>query len=144
MKSGDSFTDVNDYINACPRAVRGRLRELRATIRASAPDAAEKICYQMPTFHQHGNLVHFAAFERHIGFYPAPSAIVRFEEELKRYHTSKGAVRFPIDAPLPLKLVEKIVKFRVAENMAKDARSGRRTRVESTPPKGHRRSTGRS
>lgn len=73
----------------------------------------------MPTFYFNGNLVHFAAFERHIGFYPAPSGITTFQQELKIYKTSKGAVQFPIDQPLPLKLIKKIVEFRVKENSQK-------------------------
>jgi uncharacterized protein YdhG (YjbR/CyaY superfamily) len=107
---------IDDYIRGCEPGVRGILRGLRSTIQKAAPEATEKISYQMPTFYQNGNLVHFAAFERHIGFYPTPSAIVRFKKELRKYNTSKGAVQFPIDEPLPTKLVTKIVKLRVAEN----------------------------
>ena len=95
------------------------LKELRATIRKAAPKAEEKISYRMPTFYYNGNLVHFAAYERHIGFYPTPSAIVEFRQELKRYATSKGAIQFPIDEPLPLRLVSRIVKFRMKQNEAK-------------------------
>jgi uncharacterized protein YdhG (YjbR/CyaY superfamily) len=96
--------------------VQTLLIALRATIRSAAPDATEKMSYQMPTFYLNGNLVHFAAFRKHIGFYPAPNAIVAFQEELKRYKTSKGAVQFPIDKPLPLDLITRIVAFRVEEN----------------------------
>jgi uncharacterized protein YdhG (YjbR/CyaY superfamily) len=93
------------------------LEELRATIRAAAPDAKEKISYQMPTFDLKGNLVHFAAHKNHIGFYPQPSGIQAFKKELSIYEGAKGSVQFPIDEPLPLELVSKIVKFRVAENL---------------------------
>jgi len=91
---------------------------LRAAIRAAAPDAEEKISYQMPTFALHGNLVHFAAHPHHIGFYPAPSGIAAFAEELAPYKSSKGAVQFPLDQPLPLDLIRRIVEFRVEENRA--------------------------
>jgi uncharacterized protein YdhG (YjbR/CyaY superfamily) len=89
---------------------------LRTTIKSAAPGAEEKISYQMPTFALKGNLVHFAAHKKHIGFYPTPSGIQAFKEELSIYETSKGAIRFPIDKPLPLDLISKIVKFRVNEN----------------------------
>ncbi|NCC34429.1 MAG: hypothetical protein EOM24_20805 [Chloroflexia bacterium] len=95
-----------------------RLQALRAAIRAAAPEAEEAISYQMPTFRLHGNLVHFAAFKGHIGFYPTPSGIAAFEERLARYKSSKGAVQFPLDEPLPLDLVAEMVRFRVAENIA--------------------------
>jgi uncharacterized protein YdhG (YjbR/CyaY superfamily) len=111
--------NIDEYIAGVPPAVRPILEELRATIRKAAPRAREKIAYRMPTFYYVGNLVHFAAFERHIGFYPTPSAIVEFKSELKGYATSKGAIQFPIDKPLPLRLVSRIVKFRVGENEAK-------------------------
>ena len=94
-----------------------KLQEMRATIKAAAPAAQEKISYQMPTFYLNGNLVHFAAHTSHIGFYPAPSGIEAFKRELAGYKNSKGAVQFPINEPLPLDLVTKIVKFRVEENL---------------------------
>lgn len=92
---------------------------IRKVIKESAPDAKEKISYQMPTFALHGNLVHFAAFKNHIGFYPAPSGIEAFKEELSVYKGAKGSVQFPINKPLPYELISKIVKFRVAENIKK-------------------------
>jgi uncharacterized protein YdhG (YjbR/CyaY superfamily) len=92
---------------------------MRATIKETAPEATEKISYQMPTFYLNGNLVHFAAFKSHIGFYPVPTGIEKFKKELSVYKTTKGAVQFPLDQPLPLDLVRKIVKFRVAENLRK-------------------------
>jgi uncharacterized protein YdhG (YjbR/CyaY superfamily) len=107
---------IDEYIEGLPKGVQRILSELRSTIEKAAPGATEKISYRMPTFYYNGNLVHFAAFERHIGFYPTPSGVVEFQDELKKYHTSKGAIQFPIDEPLPLELVARIVKFRVAQN----------------------------
>ncbi|MCJ7520382.1 MAG: DUF1801 domain-containing protein [Anaerolineaceae bacterium] len=111
------FNSIDEYIAAFPEDIQKILGELRATIKASAPDAGEKISYQMPTFTLKGNLVHFAAYKKHIGFYPTPSGIQAFKHELSVYEGSKGAVRFPIDKPLPLELICKIVKFRVTENL---------------------------
>lgn len=112
-------TNIDDYIAIFPQEVQVILEKLRQTIRKTAPAAAEKISYQMPTFYLSGNLVHFAAFKNHIGFYPAPSGISAFPDELKKYKTSKGAIKFPIDAASPHTLVKKIVQFRVKENLAK-------------------------
>ena len=117
--NGAAPTTIDQYIRACPREVQKKLSDLRATIHKAAPDATEKISYGMPTFFHHKNLVHFAAFKNHIGFYPAPSGIAAFEDEISPYFTSKGTLQFPLDEPLPLKLVARIVKFRVAENEAK-------------------------
>jgi uncharacterized protein YdhG (YjbR/CyaY superfamily) len=114
------FANIDEYILLFPPAVQARLRDLRATIRAAAPEAEERISYRMPTFFLKKNLVHFAAFKNHIGFYPAPSGIVAFEAELAKYRKAKGSVRFPLDEPLPLVLVRKIVEFRVSENERKD------------------------
>jgi uncharacterized protein YdhG (YjbR/CyaY superfamily) len=119
VESKASFRSIDEYIATCPETVQKSLRELRATIKAAAPEAEEKISYQMPTFALHGNLVHFAAFKNHIGFYPAPRGIEAFKKELSIYKGSKGAVQFPLDKPLPLKLIARIVKFRVAENLKK-------------------------
>jgi uncharacterized protein YdhG (YjbR/CyaY superfamily) len=111
------FSAIDEYIASFPERVQVKLQELRAVIKAAAPEAEEKISYQMPTFFQQGNLVHFAAYKNHIGFYPAPRGIEAFAEELSVYAGSKGAVRFPIDKPLPMDLISRIVKFRVAENL---------------------------
>jgi len=111
------FVSIDEYIATFPEEIQKILEELRATIKAAAPDAEEKINYQMPTFALKGNLVHFAAYKNHIGFYPAPSGIQAFTNELSIYTSAKGSVRFPIDEPLPLELISKIVKFRVAENL---------------------------
>lgn len=113
---------IDEYIADFPVEVQAALERLRLTIATAAPDATEKISYQMPTFYFNGNLVHFAAFKHHIGFYPTPSGISTFREELKDYKTSKGAVQFPLDKPLPLELVKKIVGFRVTENSKKTAK----------------------
>lgn len=109
---------IDTYIATFPAAVQRQLKELRATIRAAAPEAEEVISYQMPTYRLHGNLVHFAAYPGHIGFYPAPSGIAAFQERLAHYKGAKGSVQFPLDQPLPLDLVAEIVRFRVAENRA--------------------------
>jgi uncharacterized protein YdhG (YjbR/CyaY superfamily) len=114
-----SFVSIDEYIATFPEEIQKILQELRAAIKASAPEAEEKISYQMPTFALKGNLVHFAAYKNHIGFYPTPSGIQAYKDELSIYEGSKGAVRFPIDKPLPLELIRKIVKYRVAENLEK-------------------------
>ena len=107
---------IDEYIAGLPAEVGARLSALRATIRRHAPDAVERIGYRIPTFYLNGNLVHFAAFERHVGFYPGPTGIAAFRRELGRYKSAKGSVQFPHDEPLPLELVAAIVEFRVAEN----------------------------
>lgn len=111
-------TTIDEYIVGCPKDVQEKLQELRATIRKAAPDAEETLSYQMPTFKLNGNLVYFAAFKNHIGFYPIPTGIEAFKTELSVYKQGKGSVQFPLDKPLPLKLVTRIVKFRVKENAA--------------------------
>ena len=116
-KSG--FNSIDEYIATFPKDIQKILEELRATIKAAAPDSEEKISYQMPTFFLNGNLVHFAAFKKHIGFYPTPSGIEAFQKELSVYDGAKGSVQFPIDEPMPLKLISRIVKFRAAENIKK-------------------------
>jgi uncharacterized protein YdhG (YjbR/CyaY superfamily) len=111
------FISVDEYIATFPEEIQKILEELRATIKASAPEAEEKISYQMPTFALKGNLVHFAAWKNHIGFYPTSSGTQAFKHELSIYEGAKGSVKFPIEKPLPLELISKIVKFRVAENL---------------------------
>ncbi len=123
----NNVTSIDEYIANCPKEVQKQMNEMRATIKASAPDATEKISYQIPTFYLKGNLVHFAVFKNHIGFYPTSSATQAFKKELSIYDGAKGTVRFPIDKPLPLKLISKIVKFRVAENLKRaETKSGKR------------------
>lgn len=112
-----AFQSIDEYIAACPEDVRASLKTLRATIRAAAPDAEERISYQMPAFAQEGNLVYFAALKDHIGLYPTSSGIAAFQDELARYPGTKGAVRFPKDQPLPLDLIARIVRYRVDENL---------------------------
>lgn len=120
----NEFQSIDDYIATFPEDIQTILKSLRATIKAAAPDATEKFSYQLPTFFLNGNLVHFAAFKNHIGFYPTPSGIEAFKDELSVYKGAKGSVQFPIDQPLPLELVSRIVKFRVAENVVKGKKKG--------------------
>jgi uncharacterized protein YdhG (YjbR/CyaY superfamily) len=107
--------DIDAYIAEFPDPVGKHLRDVRVCIRRAAPDASEAIKYGIPTFVQGENLVHFAAFKNHIGFYPAPSAIAAFSKELSRYKSAKGSVQFPLDEPMPVKLIGNIVSFRVKE-----------------------------
>lgn len=111
------FKTIDEYIGTFPQDVQHILNELRQTIRESAPEAQETINYQMPTLILHGNLVHFAAFQNHIGFYPTPTGIEAFKQELSRYKGAKGSVQFPLDEPLPLPLIRRIVEYRVKENI---------------------------
>ena len=120
MKNTANIKTIDDYLAVCPADIRKILIGLRETIKKAAPKAEEKISYQMPAFFQKGDLVYFAALKNHIGFYPTPSGIEAFKEELSDYVTSKGAVRFPYEKPLPLKLISDIVKFRVIENLEKE------------------------
>jgi uncharacterized protein YdhG (YjbR/CyaY superfamily) len=115
--------NVNEYIAGFPKDVQGILEKLRATIKKAAPGAEELINYGVPAFRLNGNLVFFAAHKNHIGFYPAPSGIEAFKKELSAYEGAKGSVQFPIEKPLPLGLITKIVKFRVKENLEKAAKA---------------------
>jgi uncharacterized protein YdhG (YjbR/CyaY superfamily) len=118
-KNKAGFTTIDEYIATFPKETQKVLEDIRATIKAAAPDAQEKISYQMPTFFLNGNLVHFAAFKNHIGFYPVPTGIAKFKKELSVYEQGKGSVQFPLGQPMPLDLITKIVRFRVKENLAK-------------------------
>ncbi|MBN2074128.1 MAG: DUF1801 domain-containing protein [Dehalococcoidales bacterium] len=113
---GSGKKDVDNYIAGFPEDVREILAKLRKLIREAAPQAEEMIKYGVPTFRLNGNLVHYAAYKKHIGFYPTPSGINAFEKDLEPYELSKSTVRFPLDKPIPYELIEKIVKFRVKEN----------------------------
>ncbi len=113
------FKTIDEYIAAFPPDIQEKLQTLRRIIKESAPQAEEAISYRMPAFKLNGNLVYFAGFKNHIGFYAIPSGIQAFKKDLAPYKTSKGAVQFPLDKPLPLALVRKMVKFRVKENLAK-------------------------
>ncbi len=115
----NGFSTVDEYIGSFPEKTRKILEELRAVILAAAPGAQEKISYQMPAYALNGNLVYFAAYRNHIGFYPTPGGIQAFKEELSVYEGAKGSIKFPIDQPLPLELISRIVKFRVAQNSGK-------------------------
>jgi uncharacterized protein YdhG (YjbR/CyaY superfamily) len=110
---------IDEYIAGYPKDVQEILEKIRMTVRNAAPDAQETIKYRMPTFTLNGNLVHFAAFKSHIGFYPVPSGIERFKKELSAYKGAKGSVQFPLDQPIPYDLISKIVAFRVQESMDK-------------------------
>ena len=110
---------IDEYLEALPENARNAIKKLRKTIKSAAPKAEEVISYQMPAFRFHGILVYFAAHKNHIGFYPTSSGIAAFKKELSDYEGSKGTVKFPIDKPIPLVLIGKIVKFRVNENLRK-------------------------
>jgi len=111
-----AVTTIDQYIASFPVPVRRKLTELRTTIRKAAPDATEAISYGIPTFKLNGNLVHFGAFKDHISFFPTSSGVRAFAKELKGYETSKGTIQFPLDKPLPLALVKRIVQFRIRGN----------------------------
>ncbi len=110
---------IDGYIAVFPENVREILEKIRRVIREVAPEAQETISYGMPTFKFYGNLVHFAGWRTHIGFYPTPSGITAFQKELAPYEVTKGAIRFPLDQPIPYTLIKKIVKLRVKENLSK-------------------------
>jgi uncharacterized protein YdhG (YjbR/CyaY superfamily) len=111
---------ITDYIDAAPKEVRKKLREMRACIRASAPGAKESLKWGMPAFSYRRILVTFAAFRHHIGFYPTPSAVRAFKKDLSRFATAQGSIQFPLDKPLPLPLIRKITAFRVRESVEDD------------------------
>jgi uncharacterized protein YdhG (YjbR/CyaY superfamily) len=118
MKSTKTdFQSIDEYIATFPKETQKILQQIRMTIQKAAPKAVEKISYQMPTFYFEGNLVHFAAYKNHIGFYPTAAGIEAFKRDLSIYEGAKGSVQFPIDKPMPLALIRRIVKFRIAQNM---------------------------
>ena len=119
-------TNIDEYIARFPDDVRETLEKIRMTIRKAAPDAQETISYQIPTFTLHGNLMHCAAFKKHIGFYPGPSGIEKFKDELSVYDGAKGSVQFPLDKAIPFSLISRIVKFRVNENLKKAEAKGKK------------------
>src|SRR5262249_47482831 len=118
--------NIDEYIAGFPNDVQELLQKIRMTIRKAAPDAEETINYQMPTFTLNGNLVHFAAFKKHIGFYPTPSGIQTLKDELSVYEGAKGSVRFQLDKAIPFDLISKIVKFRVKEQMSRAEAKGKK------------------
>lgn len=111
-----NYETIDEYIKAHPKEIRGVLKKIRETVRKAAPKVTEAIRYGMPTFKLSGNLVHFAAYKTHIGFYPTPSGILSFKKELAPYITGKGTVRFPLNSPIPYGLIKKVVQLRVKEN----------------------------
>ncbi len=111
---------VDQYIAGFPEEVQPQLNRLRETILKAAPEAAESISYMMPAYKYHGVLVYFGGYKNHIGFYPTPSGIENFKQEISVYHYSKGAIQFPLNKPLPIKLITQIVKFRALENVEKE------------------------
>ncbi|WP_438445024.1 iron chaperone [Gorillibacterium sp. sgz5001074] len=124
-----SITTIDAYIGQFPPDIREILTEIRRIIREEAPEAGEKIGYVMPTFTLNGNLVHFAAFKHHIGFYPAPSGIEAFQEELSAYKGAKGSVQFPLGEPVPYDLIRRIVRYRVEENRSKAGTGAKRKKT---------------
>ena len=119
MERKPAFTTIDEYIASYPKDAQKKLTQLGAIMKQVAPKAEEKISYQMPAFYLNGILVWFAAHSNHIGFYPKASAIARFKRELSKYKSAKGTVQFPLDEPLPVGLIKKIVKFRFEENVRK-------------------------
>jgi len=115
-------TDIDSYIADFPEATQALLQQIRATIQIAAPEATETINYAIPTFVFHGNLVHFAGYKQHIGFYPGAAGIEAFKKEISKYKWAKGSVQFPLNEPLPLDLVTRIVRYRLAQNVAKAAK----------------------
>lgn len=127
------MNEIDAYINGFPSEVQVRLTTVRELIREIAPQATERICMRMPTYDLNGKwLVHFAGFDKHIGFYPQPEGIIAFQDKLKEYKTSKGAVQFPLDKPLPLDLIREIVRYRV-ENQAVEEPAESKSRTVVVP-----------
>ena len=120
MKEKGHFTTVDEYIALHPPSIKAGLDLLRKTIKTAAPEAEEMISYQMPAYKLKGMLAFFSAAKNHYGFYPTASPIVAFREKLKLYETSKGAIRFPLDKPIPVKLISEMVKWKIRENLAKE------------------------
>jgi uncharacterized protein YdhG (YjbR/CyaY superfamily) len=121
MKETTKFTTVSEYIASFPPGTRAMLNQVRRTIKRAAPEAEEMISYNMPGYKLNGPLAYFAGYSKHIGFYPTPSGIKSFAKELSKYKGAKGSVQFPLDQPLPLDLIEKMVKHR-AKEMEKKSR----------------------
>jgi uncharacterized protein YdhG (YjbR/CyaY superfamily) len=119
LKDKEKVKTIDEYIETFEPEIQKTLNEIRTFIKTIAPQASEKISYGMPTFYLNGNLVHFAAFKDHYGFFPSPSGIDEFEKELAPYRTGKGTLQFPLDKPIPWKIIKKVVQFRVKENFNK-------------------------
>ncbi len=112
-------SDIDNYIKNFPKDIQHILNKVRNTIKKAAPNADEVISYGIPTFRLNGNLVHFGGFKKHVGFFPAPSSIIKFKKELSKYKMSKGSVQFSFEEPIPFDLIYRITKFRVIENLKK-------------------------
>ena len=123
------YRSIAEYIAGFPADTQALLETVRATIKAAAPGAEERISYQMPAFALHGNLVYFAALKNHIGFYPTGSGIEAFKDELSAYEVTKGSVKFPVSQPLPLDLIRRIVQFRVTQNLDNAAAKARKKKA---------------
>lgn len=127
MKDDQPAVDTIDaYIAGAPKEAQAILKKIRALVKKEAPDAVEAIKYGMPTFILGGNLVHFAAFKNHIGFYPTPTGIETFKKEISVYEWAKGSVQFPLGEPMPYDLIRKITAFRVKENLARAKAKGKK------------------
>jgi len=132
-KQPKQIRTIYEYIGTFPKHVQKKLESIRKLIAKLAPDAQEKTSYQMPTFYLNGNLVHFAGFQNHIGFYPTPHGISEFQKELSKYKNGKGSVQFPLDEPLPMKLIERMVKYRIQKNRNKVGTQKKGNRKETKP-----------
>ena len=128
MAKASKATDIDDYISMFPDGVQAVLEKVRATIRRAAPEAQETISYMMPAFKQHGILVYFAAWEKHVGMYPPISGNKTLEKAISRYAGPKGNLQFPLDEPMPYDLIERIVKLRVKQDAAKAAAKRKKRR----------------
>jgi uncharacterized protein YdhG (YjbR/CyaY superfamily) len=113
------YSSIDEYTRSFPEQIQNKLEELRNVIKEQVPEALEKISYQMPAFFLNGNLVYFAGYSKHIGFYPGPSGIDAFKSELSKYKYAKGSVQFPIEEPLPIELIKKKVNFKAEANIKK-------------------------
>lgn len=121
MPTMKNVKTIDEYISLYPEKVQHILKKIRTVVNQAAPQATEAISYGLPTLKFHGNLVHYGAYEHHIGFYPAPSGIEAFKKELAQYQRGKGTLQFPLDGPIPYDLIERVVKFRVQQNLEKKA-----------------------
>lgn len=126
LKQKNKYETIDEYIKTFPKDIQNILEKVRQAIKESAPGAEEAISYQMPTFKLNGNLVHFAGYKNHIGFYPTPSGTEAFKKEIAVYRAGKGSVQFPIDKPIPISLIKKIVKFRVKESAEAGIKSSKK------------------
>jgi uncharacterized protein YdhG (YjbR/CyaY superfamily) len=133
MKAGhETPKTIDEYISTCSPEVRPILEKIRATVKKAAPGATEKICYRMPTFTMEGNLVHFAAFKEHIGFYPPVRGDAQLMNDLARYAGPKGNLRFPLNERVPYDLISRIVKARAQENRRRAEERRAKTRKART------------